>query len=111
MDLKKYSSLSEATDKLKKMGYTDNFGYCNGKLQSLENERLYDPGDLAIVEYHRFPRESNPADAAVLFVIETKQGNKGTFVSTQGLYAETEVLEFMDKVPIKNRQASKAKDK
>ena len=74
-------------------------------MQSLKSKKFYRPADMEIVEYHRFEGISNPSDMSIVFAIETNDGNKGIVVSTYGMYAEMKMVEFMDKVKIKERSA------
>jgi hypothetical protein len=56
---------------------------------------------MCIVEYFRFEGESNPSDMSILFSVECDDGNRGTIVSSYGIYADTNLEEFMSKVKTK----------
>lgn len=70
-------------------------------MKNLNTGDMYSPGDMTIVEYHRFEGMSNPSDMSIVFAVEAEDGRKGTIVSTYGAYANMKLVEFMDKVKIK----------
>jgi hypothetical protein len=58
---------------------------------------------MEIVEYHRFEGVSTPDDMAIVFAVECRDGKKGLVISSYGPYAELDIVNFMDKVKIKER--------
>lgn len=81
-----YDTVSQAVNDLKKRGYTLDF---NLKANSLECQgQKFDPKDFEITEFHRFEGVSDPADEAVVFAIESKNGLKGVLVNAFGVYSE-----------------------
>jgi len=70
-------------------------------MKNLETGGVYSPSEMTIVEYHRFEGMSNPSDMSIVFAVESEDGRKGTIVSTYGAYANMKLVEFMDKVKIK----------
>lgn len=106
MRLNRYTTVVHAVEGLKKRGYQDDFKFRDGLLQNLESNKVYAPEDLEIVEYHRFEGVSNPSDMSIVFAIEGKDGCKGIVVSSYGMYADMTLVEFMDKVKIKESRAA-----
>jgi hypothetical protein len=90
--------LSVKMDVLTKEGFDTEFQITPEGLKSLNTGRLYQPGDLKIAEHFRFEGISDPDDMAVMYVIVTDAGEKGTVVDAFGLYANEELLSFMNKV-------------
>jgi hypothetical protein len=45
---------------------------------------------------------SNPSDMSILYVIETNQDEKGTFLMAYGPSADSETAEFFNKIPNNN---------
>ena len=82
-----YDTVSLAVNGLKQRGYSIDFNlqedciYCNstGKLA---------PEEFIISEVHRFEGQSDPADEAVVYAIESKHGEKGVLVNGFGISAE-----------------------
>jgi len=53
------------------------------------NEQTFNPQDFKIVEVYRYEGDSDPADEAVVYAIESKNGLKGVLVNGYGISAET----------------------
>ncbi len=106
MILNRYSNLVEATSSLKEKGYKDEFQYDsdNSVMISKNTEKTYSPEEMMIVEFHRFEGMSNPGDMSIIFAVECIDGNKGTILSSYGVYADLKLAEFMDRVKIKARE-------
>lgn len=90
--------LSYKLECLEKEGYTDEFRISEEGLKCFTSGEVFQPEDLYIVEHHRFEGITNPDDMAILYVVETKSGKKGTIIDAFGIYADTELMEFMKKV-------------
>jgi hypothetical protein len=105
MKLRKYPSLSRAADALNKQGFTARFSLEDQKLKQLNGNRIYQPEDVAIVEYHRFlPESPDISQVAIVFALETIDGLKGLLVAFYNAYGKVNLLEFMDRVKIKSRK-------
>jgi len=82
-----YDTVSEAVTGLKQRGYTLDF---NLKSNCIECEgHKFNPMDFEIAEVYRFEGNSDPADEAVVFAIESKNGLKGVLVNAFGVYSES----------------------
>lgn len=105
MILNKYSNLVEALSDLKEQGFEDEFKYQedSGVMKSQSSEKTYTPQEMEIVEFHRFEGMSNPEDMSIVFAVNCTDGNKGTVLSSYGVYADLKLAEFMDRVKIKAR--------
>lgn len=75
---------------------------------TLGNGRFYQPADLTIVKVFRFEGMTDPADMAVLYVIEAKDGAMGYSVDAYGVYSDHDGEEgydnFMRQIPEKNHE-------
>ena len=91
-------SLSEAIESVKKDGYTTNFMAKEEGLLNLDNNKLYSPHDVKISNFYRFEGESDPGDSAILYAIETNQGEKGILTDSYGAYSDTNVTDFIKEV-------------
>lgn len=81
-----YDTVSQAVNELKQRGYTLDF---NLKESCLECEgQNFNPKEFEITEFHRFEGNSDPADEAVVYAIESRNGMKGVLVNAFGVYSE-----------------------
>ena len=106
MKLNRYKNLVEATSDLTSKGYKHTFRIEEQGLSCLQNQKIYQPADIKLVEYHRFEGDSNPNDQSILFVIECLGGEKGIVISSYGAYFDLPLMAFMDKVSVKPRSSS-----
>lgn len=88
-------TLKTCLDKMIEQGYVENFKAQDGGLKSLETEKVYAPGDLKVVNFYRFEGISNPDDNSILYVIEAKDGAKGTLMDAYGAYADPAVAKLI----------------
>ena len=91
-----YDTLSEAVNGLKQRGYTldfnlrENFLVCDGVSLS--------PDEFDIAELYRFEGNTDPADEAVVYGIESKHGQKGILVNGYGPDADQGSSELVKKL-------------
>lgn len=88
-------------------GYTDNFKIEGQYMKSIQTGFLYKPEDVRVLNFFRFEGASNPDDNAILYVIETKDGNKGTLVDGYGVSSDTDVGNFMTHVQDMNKRTER----
>jgi hypothetical protein len=79
-------------------GYTEDFKITPLGLESLHKEAMYLPDQVRVVNFFRFEGESNPDDNAILYLIETNDGTKGTLVDAYGVYNDPSVTRFLHDV-------------
>ncbi|NII27225.1 phosphoribosylpyrophosphate synthetase [Pseudoflavitalea sp. X16] len=97
-----YDTVTEAVDGLKKRGYTIDFnkGYecitCHSTPLSLQ------PSEFEITEVYRFEGNSDPADEAVVYAIESKTGEKGILVDGFGPSSETASEAMIEKLAVRH---------
>jgi hypothetical protein len=91
-------TLATCVNKLVLDGYTEDFKASESGLLSLQNEKIYSPEQVHIVNFFRFEGASDPADNSIIYVIETNDGVKGTLVDAYGPYADTKVNKFIEQV-------------
>ena len=96
-----YDTVVEAVQGLKQRGYSIDFNLeadcisCNKTPLSLK------PADFSITEFYRFEGESDPADEAVVYAIESVKGDKGIVVTGFGISAEGIGEEMIEKLRVK----------
>lgn len=92
-------TLSSTTIKLSQNGYVTQFkALKNNELESLETHKIYKPDEVKIINFYRFEGESDPSDNAILYVVETSTGEKGTLTDAYGVYTDLKVSEFVKQV-------------
>jgi hypothetical protein len=91
-------TLSSVLNKKVQDGYKENFQVTEEGLKSLETEKIYKPGEVHIVNFFRFEGASDPSESAILYVIETDDGAKGTLTDAYGMYADPQIDEFLKEV-------------
>jgi len=62
------------------------------------NQQKFNPEDFKIVEVYRYEGDSDPADEAIVYAIESKNGLKGVLVNGYGISAETLSSEMAKKL-------------
>lgn len=97
-----FDSLVEAMKYLNKKGYTDAFKAKKKNIEALYSDNTYQPEDLKITAAYRFDAQTNPADESELFVIEAKDGVKGTLVISYQM-EEEQNLELIKKIHVAYR--------
>ena len=92
-------TLASVLNKKIQDGYTENFKVTDDDgLQSLETEKIYKPEEVHIVNFFRFEGASDPSESAILYVIETDDGAKGTIMDAYGMYADPNIDKFIKEV-------------
>lgn len=77
-----YDTVSAAVNGLKERGYTLDFNLKENCIVCHEDK--FDPEDFEITEVYRFEGNSDPADEAVVYAIESNKGQKGVLVNGYG---------------------------
>ena len=91
-------SLATCLNRIVTDGYTEDFRVTETGLESLNHHQNYKPEQVQVVNFFRFEGESDPDDNAILYVIETSDGTKGTLVDAYGVYNDSRVTQFMSTV-------------
>jgi len=102
MENKNLKSEKDYIKKYQDNGYTNNYMMDNGKLINTETKTAHTPLDIKILAEHRFEGVSNPSDMSMLYVIETKNGNKGTVLANYSPASDTSIAEFFKAIPKEN---------
>lgn len=88
-------SLSSCLNRMVSDGYTEDFKVSDDGLVHLKSEKVYTPQDVKVVNFFRFEGVSDPDDMAILYVLETTDGMKGTLIDAFGTYSDGNVNSFM----------------
>ena len=101
------NTLTERLNKAVKDGYTDSLKVTKQGLYSDTKDKTYGPDQVRIIDFFRFEGQSDPADNAIMYVIETTDGSKGTLVDAYGAYADEHMNKFMNDVEEINKKQPK----
>src|ERR1700750_2143781 len=91
-------SLVTCLNRMVSDGYTEDFKITDEGLESLHEHKNYTPEQIQVVNFFRFEGESDPDDNAILYVIETNDGIKGTLLDAYGVYNDAQLSQFMKEV-------------
>jgi len=83
-----YDTVVEAVKGLKQRGYSIDFNLEPGSLVCHQTPLSLSPADFEITEFYRFEGNSDPDDEAVVYAIESANGQKGLLVTGYGISAE-----------------------
>ncbi len=96
-----YDTVTAAVEGLKKRGFTRDFNLNENCI--ICHEGQYDPNDFEIVEIHRFEGDTDPADEAIVYAIQSVNGMKGILVSGYGISADEMSSEMAKKLNVRNQ--------
>lgn len=91
-------SLSTCLNKMISDGYDEDYKVTERGLESLHKGKVYRPEQVQVVNFFRFEGMSDPDDNAILYVIETDDGGKGTIIDAYGIYMDPKITAFMKEV-------------
>lgn len=105
------NSMAMVMNKAVRNGYTEQFKVgSRGFHAAEEGSQAYPPEQISVINFYRFEGESDPADNAIMYVVETSDGKKGTLVDAYGPYADPKVSAFMQQVEDIQKKVVKADD-
>ena len=87
--MKNYDTVSEAVTDLIKRGFKYDFNIQHDGIECPEFELKIHPENFEIVEFYRFEGDTDPADEAVVYAIQSNEGLKGILVNGYGIYSES----------------------
>lgn len=99
------NTLSTCINKEVKNGYTDTLKVTAQGLHSTQKDTVYTPSQVRIVNFYRFEGQSDPADNAIMYVIEAEDGVKGILIDAYGTYADSKINKFITEVEEINKKA------
>ena len=94
-----YNTVTEAINDLRKRGYTTDFNLIENS-QKYDEEKYHFPDDFVIKEVYRFEGDTDPADEAVVYGIESVSGIKGVIVNGYGASSAALTDEMIKKLRI-----------
>ncbi|GAB3542043.1 hypothetical protein GCM10027443_42230 [Pontibacter brevis] len=98
-DKEELTTLVGVLNKIRKEGYKTDFKVTeDGLLATMDDKETFTPEQVRIVDFYRFEGETNPGDMAILYVLETTSGPKGSITNSYGAYGDESIETFMKKV-------------
>jgi hypothetical protein len=97
-----YDTVAEAVNGLKQRGYTIDFNLEADNICCTATPLKLAPSDFEITEFYRFEGNSDPADEAIVYAIESTKGDKGLLVTGFGISAEGIGEEMVEKLSVKH---------
>lgn len=92
------TSMVYILNKLRSEGFKQDFRVEDGHLYTLDSKQSFTPDQVQVVNFYRFEGETNPDDMAILYVLETSSGARGTITDAYGPYADEAIEDFMKQV-------------
>lgn len=81
-----YATVAEALAQLKAQGFTVDFNLANNEIVCETGK--FKPEEFDVVDVYRYEGDSDPADEATVYAIQSSSGTKGTLVTGFGFSAE-----------------------
>jgi len=95
-----YSSLLEALENAENRGFVNHFNFDGKQLRCVGNGKVYSPNQIVVRQFHRFEGASDPDESAIIYLVETNDGLRGTVINAYGTYADPAVDRLMQNVLI-----------
>lgn len=96
-----YGTVTEAINQLKEEGFTIDFNLENNCIACHSDK--FNADEFDIVDVYRYEGNSDPADEAVVYAIESKTGLKGYLVMGYGMYSDNMSTEILKKLHDRDR--------
>jgi len=93
-----YETVSEAINELRKRGYTLDFNLEENCITC--HPEKFAPDEFEIKEVYRYEGESDPADEATVYGIESKSGKKGILVNGFGTATDDIANSMLEKLKV-----------
>jgi hypothetical protein len=91
-----YATVTEAIKVLKLQGFTVDFNLEENCISC--DLGKFEKDDFEIVDVYRYEGNSDPADEAVVYAIESKTGVKGILVAGYGIYSDAVSTGILEKL-------------
>lgn len=91
-----YSTVSEALDELKKKGYDTDFNLEENCIVC--HAGRFNAEEFEITEVYRYEGDTDPADEATVYAIESSNGIKGVLVTGYGAITDSMSAELLSKL-------------
>ena len=96
-----YDTVAEAINGLKQRGYTIDFNLEADCISCPKTPLSLKPSEFEITEVYRFEGDSDPADEAIVYAIESRHGQRGVLVNGFGISADAVGEEMIGKLKVR----------
>lgn len=93
-----YATVSEALEKLRQRGYTIDFNLAENCIACEAGQ--FQHNEFDVVDVYRYEGDSDPADEATVYAIESSSGLKGVLVTGYGASDEDVSPEILKKLHV-----------
>lgn len=83
---------------LEKIGFRIQFQATEAGLKSLTTQRLYQPDEISIINRYYFDERPPHQDNAILYALESNNGERGTLIDYGGSDQDVNVANFVRQV-------------
>lgn len=97
-----YDTVSQAVNGLKERGYSVDFNLEYDCIVCHKTPVSLMPNEFEITEVYRFEGNTDPADEAVVYAIESKHGQKGVLVNGFGPSADSISSDMIQKLTVRH---------
>lgn len=97
-----YDTMAEALQGLKQRGYQIDFNLKADRIYCDKTPLSLQASEFEITEIYRFEGDSDPADEAVVYAIESRKGEKGVLVNGFGPSADEIGEEMVEKLKVRH---------
>lgn len=91
-----YATVSEAIRELRSRGFTEDFNLSENCLVC--HPEKFNPDEFEIVDVYRYEGDTDPADEATVYAVESHSGKKGILVTGYGAITDTLSSEILRKL-------------
>jgi hypothetical protein len=91
-----YATVTEAIDKLRQQGFTVDFNLEENCIACHSGK--FNADEFEIVDVYRYEGDSDPADEAAVYAIQSKSGVKGILVAGYGASADSNTDAILKKL-------------
>jgi hypothetical protein len=98
-----YNTLTYAVKALRSKGFNTNFNLINNHI--IGNGIEFTSEDLKIIAVYRYEGNSDPADEATVYGIETNSGLKGVLVIGDGIYSNPSSTKILQELHTKKNNS------
>ena len=91
-----YGTVTEALDAFKKQGFLIDFNLEENFFT--HNNEKYHPEDFEIVDVYRYEGNTDPADEASVYALQSKTGVKGVYVTGYGASPDNLITKILKKL-------------
>lgn len=97
-------SLTSCLNRIVREGYTEHFKMTDQGLEAIQHHKSYQPDQVQVVNYFRFEGNS---DNAILLVLETTDGTKGTLIGADEPHNNSVIDQLMKEISSGKKKSHK----